>query len=387
MLWAYDFDLGLNFYNGYGNLNIEENEYDFKIGIVPRFFLLIDGSSEVVATAGLTFDPDNIFVPELLHTEYSRRFGNYSLRLGRFIYSDPLSFIFEGLFDGAQFSNVSPIGIFNVGVWYTGLIYKNTTIIEMTRDDFINCNTPLDYSDFFNTYSASKRFVFSAGWEHPSLAEFMQLNTAFITQFDLNDYDEQYNSQYLIFKGRIPVNNFTYEFGGSIESIARKTDGSSEPMEIALAAEVGLLWLFPGEYDSRLSANFKIAGGGSDGFMDAFVPITSKYYGFILKHRMAGISILSLNYSTRLSRVLGGSLDASYFVRNDLGTFTGYPLITDNDSEKHFLGPEFSGRLIWSPVSDIQFNLGGGLFIPALGNAEPDQKIKWRVDLTAIFAF
>jgi len=387
MLFAFDFDAALNINGGFGNPDLDENKFDFKIDIVPRLFLLIDDDSELVVTAGFTIDPENYFIPELLHTEYSRRFGNSSLRLGRFYYSDPLSFIFEGLFDGAQFFYVSPLGIFNAGVWYTGLIYKNTTIIEMTQEEFISSKTPLDYSDFFGTYFASKRLAAAIGWEHPSLAEFMQLNTALIAQFDLNGYDDSYNSQYLIVKGRIPVNNFTIEFGASVESVIRKTEGDSEPMKIAFAGEAGLLWLFPGEFNSMLSFNMKIAGGRIDGFCDAFVPITSKYYGNILQHKPAGLSILSISYSNRLSRALGASVNASYFVRNDLGTFDGYPLIIDSESTGHFLGAELSGRLIWSPVSDTQLSLSGGLFIPALGNAQPEQKIKWRVDLTAIFAF
>ncbi|MCL2806520.1 MAG: hypothetical protein FWD26_11345 [Treponema sp.] len=388
MLLALDFDLAFHIYGGLGNPTIEENKFDYKIDITPRLFSLIGNKGELIVTAGLVIDPDTkyYFLPELLHTEFSMRFGNSGLKLGRFYYSDPLSFIFEGLFDGAQFFNVSSKGIFTVGAWYTGFIYKNNTVIDMTKDEQINNYIPFDYDDFFNTYFASRRIAASVGWEHPSLFEFMQLNTALIAQFDLNGNDEQYHSQYLIFKAKIPVNNFTFEFGGSVESVQRKIDGDLKPLEFAFAGEAGFMLMFPGNFNSRLSFNAKIAGGRIDGFCGAFVPVTSKYYGNILKHKMSGLSLLSLDYSIRLHRVLGISLNTSYFVRNDLGTFEGYPLVTGSDSKGYFLGAEFSGRLIWSPVSDMQFNLGGGMFIPAMGNAQPEQKIKWRVDLTAIFA-
>ena len=387
-LSALDFDVALNAQGGLGNSDLEEIGFDYKIGIVPRLFILIDDNSELVVTAGLTIDNENGFVPELLHTEYTRRFGNSSLRLGRFSYSDPLSFIFSGLFDGAQFFNVSPLGIFSAGAWYTGLIYKNTTIIEMTKDERVNNSNPLDYNSFTDTYFAPRRLALSVGWEHPSLWEFTRLNTALIAQFDLNgNNDDSYNSQYLILKASIPFNNFTFELGGSIESVIRKTNGITEPLRLAFAGEAGVLMLFPGEFNSALSLNMKIAGGRVDDICDAFVPITTKYYGYILKHKMSGLSVLSLNYSNRLNRDLGMSLNAMYFVRNDLGTFDGYPLISGNNSSGHFLGAEFSGRLIWSPVSDIQLNLSCGVFIPALGNAEPEQKVKWNVDLSAVFAF
>jgi len=383
-LFALDFDLGLNIHGGLGNPAIEETKFDYKIDFVPRLFKLINDTSELVVTAGLSIDPDNYFVPELLHTEYSMRFGNNSLRLGRFNYSDPLSFVFSGLFDGAQFFNVSPNGILSFGAWYTGLLYKNNNIIEMTQDELLNNNTLLDYSNFFDTYFAPKRFVVSVGWEHPSLMEIMQLNTAIIAQFDLNGNDDSLNSQYLIFKARMPINNLTFELGGSIENIMQKINGDSEPAKIGFAGEAGFLWLFPGELNSRLSFNVKIAGGGTDS-IGAFTPITSKYYGYILKHKMSGISVLSLNYSSRLNSTLGVSLNGSYFIRNDLGTFAGYPIMAESDG--YLLGMEFSGQLVWSPYSDMQINLGGGVFAPALGNAEPDQKAKWRVDLSSIFAF
>jgi len=282
---------------------------------------------------------------------------------------------------------MSSIGTLSAGVWYTGLLYKNNTIIEMTRDDLINVNTPFDFGDFPGTYFASKRLAAAIGWEHPSIAELLQLNMALIAQFDLNDNNEQLNSQYLVFKAGIPVKNFTIEAGGSIETLMRKTEEDSDEMKIALAGEAGLLWLFPGEFASRLSFNVKIASGGTDGLLAAFVPVTSKYFGYILQNKMSGLSILSLDYSNRLNRVLGMSLNAGYFIRNDLATFAAYPLISSEDSDGYFLGPEFNGRLTWSPLSDMQFNLGGGAFIPALGNAASDQKIKWRADLTAVFAF
>jgi len=389
---AIEFDLALNINGGYGNTVADENEPELKINFVPRLFTLIGNKSELVISAGFTYDPfsKNTFVPEILHTEFSTRFGNSSLRLGRFNYSDPLAFIADGLFDGVQFFNVSSSGIFSVGVLFSGFIWKDNTIIEMTQGDKNNNNIQFDFDNFFDTYFTSKRLIASIGWDHPSLGEFMHLNTALIAQFDLNGYDnytEKYDSQYLIMKARIPVNNFTIEFGGSIENVMKKTEGEPEPMELALAAEAGFLWLFPGEFPSRLSFNGKIASGKTEGFCDAFVPVTSKYYGYVLKHKMSGLSVLTLNYSSRLNQFLGMSLNASYFVRNDLGTFNGYPLIAGSDNKGHFLGPEVSGRLIWSPVSDMQFNLGGGAFFPVLGDASPDQEIKWRVDLTAIFAF
>ena len=395
MLSAIEFNLAANINAGYGNSTSDEDKLDYKADIMPRFFSLLGRNSEFILSAGFSYDPELDFeyyvIPELLHTEFTFRFGKSGFRFGRFYYSDPLSFIFEGLFDGAQFFNISKRGSFNIGAWYTGYLYKNRTIIEMTPIELINNSKAVDIDNLFDTYFAPHRLIGSIGWEHPSIGEFMHLNTALIGQFDFTGSAEQFNTQYLILKARFPINNFIIEIGGSLENIMQNTSLlaaiEDNPFNPAFAGEIGFLWLFPGVYNSRLSLTGKFAGGKIEDICDVFVPITSKDYGYILKHKMSGLSVLMLNYSNRLGRTLGMSLTGSYFVRNDLGTFYGYPLIAGSGSEGFFLGPEFTARFIWSPVSDLQFNLGGGAFIPSLGDAEPNQEIKWRVDLTTTLAF
>ena len=100
---------------------------------------------------------------------------------------------------------------------------------------------------------------------------------------------------------------------------------------------------------------------------------------------MTGLSVINLDYMARLTDAIGMNLTASYFVRNDLGTFKGYPL-SAGANDGYFLGPEIFARMIWSPLSDIQFNLGGGAFLPSLGNAGKDEKPQWRAELTAILS-
>ena len=382
---AIEFGVVANIHGGTGNSAAEDNEMDLKIDLWPRLFTLIGDNAELLITAGVSSSMENDFypIPELLHTEFSMRFGPSGLRLGRFNYSDPLSFIAEGLFDGAQFFANTQSGTFRAGVWYTGLLYKNNIVIAMTDNERINNSKPVDYDDFFDTYFASRRLIASLGWEHPSLGEFMHLNTALLAQVDLTGEDEKYNSQYLIIKSRIPVNNFIIELGGSLETL--QSSERDEDFNVAFAGEAGFMWMFPGKFNSRLSFNGKYASGRVEDFCDAFNPVTSKYYGFILKHKMSGLSVFTLNYSSRINQFFGASANALYFVRNDLGTFSGYPL-TSPDNKGYFLGPEFSARLIWSPVSDLQLNLGGGAFLPNLGDAGPDEKIIWRVELTAILA-
>jgi len=355
---------------------ITGSEPDFKIDIWPRLFTLIGDNAEFVFTTGFTLellDEELFFVPELLHTEFSKRLtGGMGIRLGRFNYSDPLSFIMEGLFDGALFYHNSPLGSFKLGAWYTGLLYKNNTVIAMTDNELENNSKPVDIDDFFNSYFAPQRFISSFGWEHPSLGNFMHLNTALIAQFDLNDESVKYNSQYFIVKSRIPTGSFIIELGTSIEAKQNSESNSN----LAFAGEAGLQYVLPGKFNNRLSFSGKYASGSTDdGLVDAFVPITVKYYGFILKQKMSGLSVFTLDYSSRLHQTLGASVTASYFARNESETSGG-----------NLLGPEFCVRLIWSPFIDLQFNLGGGIFVPSLGDAAPEDDIQWRLELTAKLA-
>ncbi|MCL2441201.1 MAG: hypothetical protein FWD14_05635 [Treponema sp.] len=385
---AYDFGLVTNINTGFGNSIYEDNDFDFDLTLWPRFSFLIGDDSGFIATAGLSFGVDDnndfSFVPELLHTEFYKRFGVSEIKAGRFSYTDPLSFIVSGLFDGVQYLYTSHIGNFHAGVWYTGLLYKKNASITMTSDDMVGFLASLDFNDLSNTYFAPKRIFTSFGWEHPSLGELVHLNTALIAQVDLRkaDYQYKYNNQYIILKAGLPVNNFLFEFGGSLE--LSQITGEENENGFALAAEAGFYWLFPGIYNSRLSFTGRITSGKSEGFCEAFNPITSKYYGYILKKKMSGISVFTVDYSRRLNPSMGVSVTTAYFVRNDLGTIAGYPLAFDSDG--YFLGPDIMTRLVWSPASDLQFNLSGGMFLPALGNANPKEKSLWRAELTVVMS-
>jgi len=379
-LCALDFGLITNVYTGYGSTDTDENLFEFKADILPRLSFLIGDNADFYLSAGLSLgvDEDFYYVPELLRTEFNIRFGNAGIKVGRMNYSDPFSFILCGLLDGAQFNLNSAMGKFTVGAWYTGLLYKKNVNINMTDNDFAINSMPIDYNDFFNSYFASKRMIMALEWDHPSIGEALHLNAAAICQIDLADSD-QYNNQYFIFKAGIPVNSFLFELGGGLEF--SQSDNMSN---MAFAGDLGVSWMLPTSIISRLSFNAKIAGGKIDDTFDAFTPVTTKYFGNILKHKMSGLSVLSLDYSARLAETFGLNISALYFVRNDLGTFSGYPLASG--SEGYFLGPEVFARMVWSPLSDLQFNLGGGAFLPVLGDAGPGEKIQWRVELTAILA-
>jgi hypothetical protein len=384
-LFAVNFGLGLNANAGYGNPVTEENNFDYQVAILPHFSMLVGDNGEFMTSAGFSmgmkFD-EFYYIPELLQTTLTMRFENSGIKVGRFNYSDPLTFIAEGLFDGVQFFYNSGVGSFHIGTWYTGLLYKKNINILITDNDRENYDTLVNYGDFLNTYFAPRRIFASIGWDHSSVGEFIHLNAAIIGQFDLTKENEKYHSQYLILKAGIPLRNFFIELGGSLELYQTPADESQ--FNIALAGEFGMYWLFSQKFDSRLSLSGRIASGVIENFCGAFNPITTKYYGYIFQQTLSGLSVYTLNYSGRMAKTLGTSVSAAYFIRGDLGTYNGYP-VSDN-SKGYFLGPDLSAKIIWSPASDLQFNFISGVFVPAMGNAGPEKKPQWHIGLSATMA-
>ena len=372
-LWAVDFGLVANVFSGYGNTeSVDEATFEFKADLWPRLSFLIGDNGEFFMSAGISFaDSEPALVPALLRTDFTMRFGNSGIRAGRMNYSDPLSFIASGLFDGIQLFSNSPSGRFSAGVWYTGFLYKNTAEITMTEDDQESFVVPLDLNDF-NTYFAPKRMFTALEWSHPSLGEMLSINVTAIGQIDFTG--AAYNNMYLLAKAGKPVNNFIFEFGGGLEIVMESSE-SEKPVKLAFAGDAGLSWILPTNIFSRLSLTGKIASWQMENDISEFTPITTVYYGEILKHKMSGLTVLSLNYSARLNEAFGTSLTASCFYRYD-----------EDSEELRGPGTEITGRLIWSPLSDLQLNLGGGAYLPALSNTGTSDKSRWFVGLSAILS-
>ena len=378
-LWAFDYGLVTNIYTGFDGA--EKNVFEFKADILPRISFLLGDNGGLFISAGLAIDKKDkgaAVIPELLRTEFTWRFGNSGIKIGRMNYSDPLGFIVNGLFDGFQYIYNSSSGRFSFGAWYTGLLYKGNAEIAMTPNDQALLASPLDYSHFADTYFAPKRIIAAFEWNHPSAGELMLLNAAAVIQADLAKTNK-YRNQYVILKAGIPVKSFIFEFGGSAEFSQKDNQFGA-----ALAGVLDFTWMLPANIISKLSFNGKIAGGKIEGSLEAFNPVSTRYMGNVFKHKITGLTVLGVDYSARLIDSLGLSVNASYFIRNDLGTFTSYP-VNSKDSG-HFLGSEIFARIIWSPLSDLQLNLGGGAFFPVMGNAGPKEKIHWRAELTLILA-
>jgi hypothetical protein len=392
--WAIDFGLILDQSIAYGGFGKDGN-VDYVGRLIPRFSTLLNDDVEVYVSAGLGAEyqkEDWTFIPELLRTEVSWLSHNMYLQAGRMNYSDPLGFIAEGLFDGVRFSYNSTLGTVSAGAWYTGFLYKNRANIAMTRDELESLFIELNYGDFFDTYFAPRRFVAALDYQHPNIGGLLRTNVSLMGQFDLSG--EKLNSQYLTARFSVPYRAFRFDLGGSFELIEVSGDletafGTkiSSGLKPALALELRAGWTLPTDFNSRVSFLGRyFSAEGDDGGITAFMPLTIKNQGSIFRSRPWGISMLSFEYMARLHRTFSMNFASSYFIRNDKKTYYGY-IINDKSDDGYFMGNEFVARLYWRPYSDISANLGGGVFLPSMGNVAPKAPVLWRVELNLVLSF
>ena len=363
LLPAYDLGLVLDQnadYSGLGN----DTTFMYKGILIPRVSGLFGETGAFIVSAGVNYQSNPWAVaPELLQTEISWRLGLTDFSLGRMAYSDPLGYVASGLFDGMRISFDTPAGLFSAGGWYTGLLFKSRANIEMTEDEWTLNNSPLNYSDFVNTYFAPRRVLAALDWEHPGLAERVLAKFSLLGQFDLSG--EDLHSQYLIGKLTIPIGVFAFDLGGCFELIQH-----TGTMNTAFAAEAGFSW-------NGILQGLRVMGrytSGESDSMAAFLPFTTNVYGYVWKPKLSGLSVLSLDYIARFHRTFAFGFSPNYYMYNGSGF------------DKRLLGGEAFAALYWSPVSDISINLGGGAFLPSLGNVAPDEKVFWRVELNMIIS-
>ncbi|MDR0402944.1 MAG: hypothetical protein LBH35_05070 [Treponema sp.] len=323
-------------------------------------------------------------VPELYRFEIEYRFASGPrLKAGRLAYREPLNLLMNGLFDGLGLS----IGLgetrLSAGAFYTGLLYKKAAHIVLS---------PGDYSAYYDrgVYFASRRLAFALDWEIPAVAGTeAALNLGIAGQFDLNEPDDQIpgdrkiHSQYALAEYTLPFSDYYNARLGAIAGILEE-DGRAPGFCFAVSG--GLAWLPPGGVNDRLSLDISLSSGSWNDTMRAFLPLNTIAQGKVLRPAISGLALAELGYVARLHTVLSVEAWAAYFFRTDSHTYNDPDL--DRFSRSPLLGGEVYGGLVWAPVSDISFTLGGGAFFPQLGKAfGPGAPVKWRVSLETIFSF
>jgi hypothetical protein len=242
-----------------------------------------------------------------------------------------------------------------------------------------------DQKGFYNNdvYFAPRRLAGGINWEKTSIFD---TQTSFwlsgICQIDLNETDEKIHSQYLAVKFAYPMSDITnFEFGAALE-LMEETGRSPRAAFIAAA---DIQWLFHGNRLSMLTIGGRFSSGewGEMGdIITAFTPLTGIAKGRVLRPNISGIALLQADYTTRLQRGLFMEIFAAYLFRTDTIHFASPGI--DPVSDSPFLGAEIFMGISWAAFSDLIFSVGGGLFLPQLGNVFTiDTAIKYRLELMA----
>jgi len=380
---AVDFGLVLsqNVESNVPTSNIEKTSFDnIKTVLMPRFSSPLFDNCNLYVSGAISYEADSAMViPELTRTEISLKREYANLNVGRIFYSDPLGLTASGLFDGAQVSFITSNGNIRATGLYTGLLYRKRALITMTPNELKTGNDKVDYDDFANSFFAPKRILAALDYNHPSLAGFIDLKTSILTQLDASG--EGLNSQYFTADLSIPIKSLIFNLGGCFELIEYNDETTP-----AFVTDIGLTYMLPTKLAKRIKLSWKYSSGVSeDKTIGAFLPITTVSQGEIAEAKLSGLSLLSLDFTGRLAKSLSANTAFTYFIRNDLGTYTNYP-VTGGDSQGHLLGAEIFGRLIWTITSEIRLNIGTGAFIPALGDVAPDTDVLWRTKLNLVFS-
>ena len=322
-----------------------------------KFFEEADGKS------GLTF------VPELSRFSINYRLGQrYYFEAGRVWYADVLGITASGLYDGLRFDAALPIGGIRAGLFYTGLLYKETAKILMTPYDEANYDIPLDWKSTVN-YFASRRLFAAFRWDMP-LGGISAFSLEALAQFDLNGGDGGLHSQY----GEVQFEFFPRNLGITVGALFEAMETGGE-FNAALGALARLRVELPGSLNHGLNVAMKFSSGAWSDTFTVYKPLSSPSQGAVFPGTLSGLALFSGGYSVRILDTLFAEGSLRYYMR----TFN------DPAAPGVLYGGEIWASLAWQPLDDISVFLGGGAFFPGLGNIAGDTL--WKVSAGLSLSF
>ena len=314
-----------------------------------------------------------VIIPELTRFSLSYRSGNiFSVELGRISYSDALGLTSYGLFDGLGFRAAMSAGNLSAGVFYTGLLYKETAEITMTASDINAYANPRNLEEFAD-YFASRRLMASLRWDMP-LGEIFALSLETLAQFDLNGREDRLHSQY----GEVQLDLFLNKTGITFGAVFEAMENENQEFAAAIGALARLKTEIPGSLNDGIDLTAKFGSGAWNDTFVAFAPVNSTAQGAVFSGTLPALAVLSAGYNVRFHRTLLADLTLRYFMKT----------YDDPSEEGSFYGGEFWASVIWQPLDDIRVNLGGGVFFPRMGNLYPsDTGIMWKINAGLSLSF
>jgi hypothetical protein len=351
--------------------------FNFTLNLVPWFSAVLGEKTTLYLSGRLGFTQKGESwekpVVELDRSEVSiRPIAPLRIVIGRQRYRDGGGMIAAGNYDGLSGSYGLGKARLTAGVFYTGLLYKESARILMTARDKAWYREVLDYGEP-ETYTASRRLVLTAGGELPDLTERLSLNVLILSQFDLNK-TARLHSQYLEI-------NPEFEAHGRLRISAAGIAGLSEAEgadpRMNFAGTAGLDWEVPGAVYDLIQTRVNWGSGAVSGNIGSFMPINSITQGTIFTPTLTGTMNVRLSYTVRPEERISVKGEGGVYWRTDRESFQDGEL--DMNSQGRFLGGELGTALTLAPDSAIRFTLGGGVFIPSEVFREGTRK-RWKVN-------
>jgi len=239
--------------------------------------------------------------------------------------------------------------------------------------------TESDAADFADTdnYFASSRSLISVRYNLPVL-EYYTLSLEALFQFDLNGAkDFNGNKDYLHSQyGKAMIEFFPQNKAGVAVGALLQAMESNDGFNAAFGALARFRMDLPTSFDSGIRVTWKFTSGPSGDTAFGFTPISSHAQGLIFSQPLAGLSLISADYTARITNSLLADAALLYFIQ----TYKD-PVINGN-----LYGCEMQASLAWQPLDDIRMTLGGGLFFPALGNIYTDTQTLWKIKASIMLA-
>jgi len=319
---------------------------------------------------------DLIFIPELSRFSLICRINEkMSLEAGRMEFSDAINFTASGLFDGIRFKVELPAGSLGISVLLTGFLYKETASIVMTGRDAADYAVPFDGKNY-DYYRASNRMLMSARWDMPlklPKTEDSTLSADLLTQFDLNNDDDFLNSQY----GSVLLEFYPKDMlrvtGGLLFGTMQNSQGLGTAFGFLARCKTDIPFTKAADL---ISVTAKATYGSTDNGFNSYQPVSGVSQGFVFEGTLSALASLSVDYNIKITDSFFSECAFRYFIS------------TFDNSDNNLYGGEFWASLAWQPFEELLVYLGGGVFLPGMGNVYPkDTDVMWKVIIGVTLSF
>jgi len=354
--------------------------------------------------------------------EYPGALGNntlFQIKLGRQFFYDYSTKVLAHELDGfAAVINAQSIHA-KLGLGSTALLFKQPSTIQISqrdREDFI------DDGLFF----APRRLVGQLEIGLPSVLLRQNLTFSVLSQWDLRTDPAKAGDKVALTSKGVAVNTYYFglgfdgkiatglyykvsgylEYGTTLSPKDRSTSGDAiyaDDTILAGMGDVSLSWFVPEFLGSRFRLGGNISSG-DDGVTNGVASVQADYSGsrntffsgiskrgggFVYIPQFGNSFVTNLGWSVKPTQVKPGnqefgiSVDAYGFMRLLNGAIDSPKALVDGSNES-WLGAEIDLSTDFKPVSDVQFTVDTGVFLP--NTKAIDEKTSWKLGLSASLA-